>query len=286
MGRYEAGSILRWSSGYLPELSAENVEINRAHEEMNRYQTRRKAEGLFRSAWCHVEFAMNDSQIFNEVRDSYFSVSQDLIQKILTDPKAHRDTQLGALILSSYIPLFRKRSLLERADNIDTRRVYESVGQAMAYIKPLDIGELPQWEMMEAAILALSARSERPDLLLYPASPREESSPHAWSNHDSYFMVDNNKIPIQQKMVHTDKEYSEWMTVLTVQPIVDKAFKRSKVNGEFASLKINYLLSLIIADALKAPIDKDETRFLNIMTSAVVSHRWSKRHTSTSSRAA
>lgn len=263
----------------MPELRAEEIPYGRAESEMLRYQTRRNPEGLFLSAWNHVEFAMNKAPLSNEVRDSYFDLSQHLIHRALSDPSAHQSTQLRSLILSSYIPMFRKRAVSELVTSSDCTNIYESIGQAMAYVRPLSVDHPPQWEMMETAVLALSARTHQPSLMLYPASPREESSPHEWSNHDSYFYHEESKIPIQQKLVHTDREYADWMTVLTVLPIVDKAFKRSGINSELASFKINYLLSLIVAETSCGELDNDERRFLNIMSSAVVSHRWANPNT-------
>lgn len=274
MGGQNKTTILRWSSDFLPELRAEDVPYGRAEAEMLRYQTRRNPEGLFLSAWNHVEFAMNRAPLSEEVRDSYFDLAQHLIQRAIGNHVAHQNTQLKSLILSSYIPLFRKRILNETVVADDAANIYTSLGRAMSYVRPLDIEEPPQWEMMEAAVLALSARTRQPDLMLYPASPREESSPHDWSNHDSYFYGEDGKIPVQQKLIHTDREYADWMTVLTVMPIVEKAFKRSGVTTEMTSRKINYLLSLIVLETADQPLSEDEQRFLNIMSSAVVSHRW------------
>lgn len=276
MGGHNKTTILRWSSDFLPELRAEEVPYGRAEAEMLRYQTRRNPEGLFLSAWNHVEFAMNDAPIAEEVRDSYFDLAQHLIHRAIGNRSAHQDTQLKSLILSSYIPLFRKRVLNETIAASDAANIYESIGQAMAYVRPLHVDQPPQWEMMEAAVLALSARTRQPSLVLYPASPREESSPHDWSNHDSYFYDMDSKIPVQQKLIHTDKEYADWMTVLTVMPLVEKAFKRSGVTADMDSYKINYLLSLIVSETSGLSLDDDEQRFLNIMSSAVVSHRWAK----------
>lgn len=272
MGRKDE-SILRWSSDFLPELCAEDIPFYKAEEEMLRHNMRRNPEGVFLSAWNHVEFAMNRSRLDQEVRDNYFDLSQHLLLRAFNNPLAHQNTQLSCLLLSSYIPLFRKRANETIPTAEDCWGIYESIGQAMAYVRPLSVDQPPQWEMMETAVLALSARTMQPDLLLYPASPREEGSPFLWSNHDSYFYSDSRKVPIQQKLIQTDKEYADWMTILTILPIVDKAFKRTGLDTELSSHKINYLMSLIVAETSELEVTENERKLLNHMSSAVVSHR-------------
>lgn len=265
---------LKWCSDYSPRQPAEQVPPDIAREELYRFSTRRTPEGLFRSAWNQVEYALNQ-QVSQppEARDIYLQHTQDLLGMIVHNPSVHQDVLLNSYILSSYIPLLRKRSHKDRITREDCESVYESVAAAMAYMKPLDIHEPPQWIMLEAAVLALSARTRQPELLLYPSSPREENSDHARLNHDSYFFQDMTKYPIQQKLVATDKDYDAWIQVLTLEPLVDKAFKRADLASDLSSYKINYLLSLIIAEAAQEELAEDEKRFLDILSSAVASYR-------------
>ncbi len=269
-----AGAALKWCSDYSPRQPAEHVPPDIAERELHRFGSRRTPEGLFRSAWNQVEYALNQQvEQPPEARDIYFQHTQDLLGMIVHNPSAHQDVMLNSFILSSYIPLLRKRSHKEDITRQDCESIYESVGAAMAYMKPLDIHEPPQWIMLEAAVLALSARTRQPELLLYPSSPREENSDHAWLNHDSYFFQDQTKYPIQQKLVATDKEYDEWIQVLTLEPLVDRAFRRAGLDSDLSSYKINYLLSLVITEAAHQELAEEEKRFLDILSSAVASYR-------------
>jgi hypothetical protein len=109
--------------------------------------------------------------------------------------------------------------------------------------------------------------------LLYPTSPREETSSIQAFNHDSYFYADKGKIPIQQKLLPTQKVYDECIQILTVQPLLDKALRKSGEQERITlSDKVNYLLSLIVAETSGAELTKDEAVFLNAMTEAVVAH--------------
>lgn len=110
--------------------------------------------------------------------------------------------------------------------------------------------------------------------MLYPTSPREENSYAADFNHDSYYYLDNDKIPLQQKLFPTQKTYNEYVTILTLMPIVDKGLTAIEgVDKLSPSDKINYLLSLVIAETHGEKLKHEEVGFLNFMTEAVASHR-------------
>lgn len=242
------------------------------------YETRRSPAGLFRSAWNQIEYAMNEGVPDNEV-DAHFDTTTLLVGELVSRENVHQDVRLGTLMLATYLPLFRKRTDKQRIEPEDCKDVYESIGAALHYLRPLQTDEPPQWRMAEAAVLALSARSGRPELLLYPASPREEQSSNRRMNHDSYFYVDNDKLPLQQKLLPTEKVYDECVTVLTLMPIVDKGLKMVPGLQSEGSLsdRVNYLLSLIITETAGSSLTKDETKFLNFMTSAVAAHNISLR---------
>lgn len=268
------------------EHSVENYELHRALQfpvedldqqvafaALKKFETRRNPSGMMRSAWNYTEYALNLRSGRLDERDEYFHSSQLLTAMILAHPKVHQDTALNALTLSSYLPLFSKRASDIEIMGDDCEDVYRSLGQAMKYLRPLTIDEPPQWRMVEIASLALSARSQQPQLLLYPASPREEASATQPLNHDSYFLGNGGKIPIQQKLIPTQKIYDECIKVLTMQPLIYKALRKSRVTGVTnLSDQVNYLLSLIVSETSGAILEKDEHRFLNAMTEAVVAH--------------
>lgn len=239
---------------------------------IKRHEARRKPAGLFRSAWNHVEYGMNN-EYGDDISDYYLDSASALLGDIMQRSDVHQDVHLGALVLSSYMPLFAKRAHDRTVDPSDCDEVYHSLGAALQYLRPLHINEPPQWRMAEAAVLSLSARMHRPELLLFPASPREEQSANQQLNHDSYFYTGNDKLPIQQKLLPTQKIYDECITVLTLDPIINKALKVTG-EGEGLSLadKVNRLVSLIIVETSGSSLQPDEKKFLDFLTTAVAAH--------------
>lgn len=266
------------SDMYASRPLAEDLEPAFIAREMQRYETRRNPEGLFRSAWNYVEYGLNQRITYDDdVRLYQFDHAQNLLGMTLKHPKTHQDVRLGVLVLSSYIPLFAKRSFDSEVSSHDCKEIYQSLGEAMRFLQPLDVDMPPQWRMAETAVLALSARTSNPELLLYPTSPREETSSNASMNHDSYFTEGKEKIPIQQKLIRTDKSYDEWITVLTLQPLIERGLRKSKASepSELTD-QLNYLLSLIITETSGSVVSREEKRFLDTMSSAVASHRWAQ----------
>ena len=261
----------------IPEPLAEDVHPDFARGAMKRYETRCQPEGLLFSAWYHAEMGLNQQLDHDKAtRDCYFETTEYLIKMLLDQEHCHQDTLLGALVLASYLPTLKKRAA--RRDNekigpLDCERVYSSLGAAVRYLRPLSIDEPPQWRMTEVSILALSARTRQPMFLLYPASPREEQSYIQHLNHDSYFFRDNSKIPLQQKLIPSDKVYDESITMLTLQPLLDRGLKATgvSINQPLAS-KVNHLLSLIVAETSGEELETSERKFLNIMSESIVAH--------------
>jgi hypothetical protein len=256
-----------------PAPLAEHIDQALAKAALHKYESKKSPSGVLRSAWNYAEFALNSRGSERSELEEYFHTSQLLTAMVMMDPKTHQDVALNALTLSTYLPLFEKRSDDREVTNADCENIYRSLGSAMQYLRPLRVDEPPQWRMTEVGILALSARARQPHLLLYPTSPREESSGIQALNHDSYFFDTNGKIPIQQKLLPTQKVYDDYINIMTVQPLLDIALKKSVDSGP-ATLadKVNYLLSLIIAESTAQKLSRDEIKFLNAMTEAVVAH--------------
>lgn len=168
---------------------AENLSPEELLPAMKRNEARRTPTGLFHSAWTYVEYALNRQlKIPKSEKTWHLESAQYLLGQIINNHNAHQDTTLGALILSTYLPIMQKRAVGEIIDNSDTSNVYESLAAAMSYLKPLEIDEPPQSRMEEVVVLALSARTRQPNLLMFPTSPREESSEIQSLNHDGYFL--------------------------------------------------------------------------------------------------
>lgn len=256
-------------------LSAEQVPAETAQQALARYNTRRKPAGVLHSAWNHLEYAMNNSNgLDDDTRMVYFNFTQELIGDILTDAESPQTVQLAALRLSSFIPLFRKRKLREEITADDCRDLYRSLASVIMFMRPLSIDEPPQTGIVEMACEALTARSLQPEYILYPTSPREEASPHSSYNHDSYFIVDDQKVPLQQKQILSHKTYQLPIQVYTLCPILDKALKKyNMISSKSAAQNINALLSLIVADSEGEALTRAELGVLNHMTQSVIAYK-------------
>lgn len=244
---------------------------------MLRNETRCRPAGLFLSAWSYTEYALGRQLcISDEEREWHIDSANQLLGRVINDSGTTQDTRLGAMILSTYLPLFKKRAFDERATRGDARDIYTSIAASMSYMRPPGIDEPFQWRMTEAVLLALSARTRQPDFLLYPASPREETSEVQPQNHDSYFLIDGvRKIPTQQKLVHTGKVYEDSVMVVALFPIIEKAMRKhcgSQTMEMSRSEQINYLIGCIIAEANSSEAAPHEIRLLNHLSEAVVSH--------------
>lgn len=234
-----------------------------------KYGTRRKPEGLFYSAWNHIEYSLNKSlELEGDIRECYLDYAQDLVGYMASNPDAHQGTQLSGLVLASYLPVFRKRMRSEEILRDDCNDIYQSLGAAIKYLEPLTPGDPPDWRMSETAILAASARITRPNFLLFPTSPREESSATSEFNHDSYFYAGDHKLPIQQKLYPTDKQYDDWITILTLQPMLARAYKKSGVPPHSSDAdQLNYFMGLIVSETSGYELDRSEKLFLDHMSS-------------------
>ena len=251
----------------------EDLDQHVALAALKQFETRRNPSGLLHSAWSNAEYALNMKDSDRGERDEFFHTSRLLTSMALAHPKVRQETALNSLTLATYLPVFTKRASDIEVSSEDCDDVYRSLGQAMGYLRPLTVNEPPQWRMVEVASLALSARSHQPQLLLYPASPREEATATSPLNHDSYFLDTNGKIPVQQKLIPTQKIYDECIQVLTMQPLLDKAHRKSgKTDKGELGEQVNHLLSLIVAEASGVEMERDELTFLNVMTEAVVAH--------------
>ncbi len=257
-------------------VTAEHLPQDQVAAEMRRYTARRKPAGVFYSAWNHVEYALNDKEDMDDLaRGYYFESAQELLGEVISSPDTHHDMRFAALRLSSYIPVFAKRRNSESLTSEDCQELYRSIGAALAYLKPLTIDEPPQSVMLEAGCEALSARSLQVQHLLYPTSPREESSPYSKLNHDSYFYDRGKKIPLQQKTIPTSKHYDESVRMLTLMPLLKRNAHKAGIELPGSdSERLNYLLGLIIAETSGNEIERSEKQLLDRMTRSIISHKF------------
>lgn len=258
-----------------PRPLAEHLAPNIASAALKHFEARRNPEGLFRSAWNTVEFALNqETNLPDQTRRYHMESAQNLIGWVINTPEAHADTQHGALVLSSYILILTKRALNQGITTKDCTDLYQSLGSVIRHLQPTSDKYPPPWRMTETAILAASARISRPELLLYPTSPREEASSTPRFNHDSYFVIDSEKIPIQQKFIDTEQHtYDDWIRILEFEPLLKKAYKKSQLKQpDSSSAQLNHTLSLIVAESNNEILSKQERAFLNNISEGVAFH--------------
>tara|TARA_Y100000114_G_C11721376_1_gene308644 strand:+ start:44 stop:895 length:852 start_codon:yes stop_codon:yes gene_type:complete len=257
----------------VPRPLAEELEESLARAALRKYETKKTPGGILRSAWNYAEYALNLKDESGSARQEYFQTSQLLTAMVIQHPGARQESVMNALTLSTYLPVFEKRADGRDLEAQDCENTYVSLGHAMQYLRPFTIEEPPQWRMVEVATLALSARTRQPHLMMYPTSPREETSTIQELNHDSYFYNNTGKIPIQQKLLPTQKTYNEWVKIMTLQPLLDLSLRKSgERNTATLADKLNRLFAVIIADATGERLTRDETKFINSMTQAVAAH--------------
>lgn len=259
---------------YAPTALAEDLAADYVTDAVWKNVTKRTASGRLVSAWSHIEYAVNRSAEISDIdRLESLDCARMLTQKILEKKHAAVNTHLSALVLASYLPTFSKRAYGLDLDNKDCADIYHSLAGAFVYTQPLRHGSIPSALSLETFVLALSARTKRPDYLLFPASPREESSIVQSVNHDSYFLTNGAKLPLQQKLITTSMEYSEDITTLTLLPLLEKANRRCGYhNDDDVADMLNLPIALIVAEASGEKLSKHEKALLDFLSEGVVAH--------------
>lgn len=257
-----------------PLVLAERLSPGTLLPAMQRNESRRTSTGLFHSAWTYIEYALNEAiDISTDTRLWHLSSAQALLGDVINSNTVQQDTTLGAIVLSSFIPVLKKRCFHEQITSSDADEVYKSIGSAMMYLRPLKIDEPPQWRMSETVTLALAARTRQPEFIMYPASPREEASAHQRLNHDSYFIINSSKLPLQQKLIPTTKQYDESITTIVLIPLIETIMQKhfdERCTSKAGAL--NAVISCIVAETLTGDLADNETAFLNDLSEAVVAY--------------
>lgn len=255
-------------------LLAEQLVPQIAVEAVRKFSTKKSSTGLLSSAWCHAEYAMNQQTDIDQiVRECYFGYTQDLTGRIINQHRSSEATLLGALVLSSYLPLLKKRAFGEAISPTDCHNLYASLGNALGYMQPLRPNDPPLWYKTEVTMLAASARMKQPHLLMYPSSPREEAAKYHETNHDSYFVAGHIKYPVQQKLVPVDRKYHEQVTMLFFEDVLDHAFRKTVQSAPLeAAERLNHILSLIVAETNQEQLPKPDKSFLDCVSRSVAYH--------------
>ena len=120
---------------------------------------------------------------------------------------------------------------------------------------------------------ALSARTKRPDVLLYPSSPREEASVIQPLNHDGYFIKEEGKVPLQTKLIHTEKIYHDPTRTIYIEPLAEHALKRAGMIPRDTTLPIGYCTEMIaelVDEETAELVDQQGKEALDYLTRSVV----------------
>lgn len=244
--------------------------------------TLRKAEGHFHSAWHHIEYAMNQGIDYfdDEIRRKYFGDAAFLLGRII-DCSQNRSQRTNpalyaqALTLNIYLPVLMKRALCKEVTVNDCDDIYQSFGYVFRDINSLTYPDASFKSARFAEMIgpALSARTHRPDALLYPASPREEASVYQPLNHDGYFIKSGEKVPLQTKLVETEKVYEDPTRIIYVEPLARHALIRANLLEPNDNLPIGActeLISELICEEVEGHIDTAGKTALDFLTRSVV----------------
>jgi hypothetical protein len=266
-----------------PGPLAEYVDADAALAAMRHCMTLRKPEGHFHSAWRHIEFAMNQNvdYLSDSLRRKYMGDAQWLLAGIIgsTGENGHRkvnpDLYAQALTLNIYLPTLTKRALDIPITSDDCRNIYHSFGHAFKSINALNLADASYKSSRFAEMLgpALSARTGRPDTLLYPASPREEASTNQHLNHDGYFIKDGIKIPLQTKLIETEKIYHDPTKTIYIEPLAEHALRRAGCIPDDAELWIGdctEIIAELITEETADLVDEQDKQALDYLTRSVV----------------
>lgn len=266
-----------------PGPLAEHIDPDAALAAMRHCMTLRKPEGHFHSAWRHVEFAMNQNidYLTRDLRQKYIGDAQWLLAGILEvrgdkpDGRTHPDLFAQAMTLNIFLPVLTKRALGEHISPQDCQNIYESFGVAFRTINAQRHPDASYKSSRFAEMLgfALSARTRRPNVVLFPASPREEASSMQHFNHDGYFIQINEKVPLQTKLIATSKTYHDPTKTIYIEPLAEHALKRSGLLPKDTKLPIGTCTEMIaglVDEETSRVIDTDGKAALDYLTRSVV----------------
>lgn len=268
-----------------PGPLAEHVDADVALAAMRHCMTLRKPEGHFHSAWRHIEFAMNQNVPYlnnnDQLRKKYMGDAQWLLAGILDvrgdrhGRKTNPDLYAQAITLNIFLPVLTKRALAQDITPKDCQNIYQSFGTAFRTINAFNYPDSSYKSARFAEMLgpALSARTKRPDALLYPSSPREEASTTQPLNHDGYFIKETEKIPLQTKLIHTEKIYHDPTRTIYIEPLAEHALKRADLIPRDTTLPIGYYTEMIaelVEEETAGIVDQPGKEALDYLTRSVV----------------
>lgn len=275
-------SVKNYDTLMPPGPLAEQVDPAVALAGMRHCMTLQKSEGHFHSAWHHIEYAMNQQleHLDDELRRKYMGDATFLLGGII-DPSIHNRRERvnptlysQALTLSIYLPALTKRALRHDVTSSDCVNIYHSFGIAFKDINSLNYPDASFKSARFAEMIgpALSARTLSPEKLLYPASPREEASTIQSLNHDGYFIKDGQKIPLQTKLIQTEKVYEDPTRTIFIDPLANHALCRAGLISDeyFAIGECTEIIAELITEETTGIIDRRGKTALDYLTRSIV----------------
>lgn len=266
-----------------PGPLAERVNADVALAAMRHCMTLRKPEGHFHSAWRHIEFAMNQNVVYlsDSLRKKYMGDAQWLLAGIMEargdnfGRRTNPDLYAQAITLNIFLPVLTKRALAQDITPEDCADIYKSFGTAFRAINSFKYPDSSYKSARFAEMLgpALSARTKRPEALLFPSSPREEASARQPLNHDGYFIKDREKIPLQTKLIQTEKIYHDPTRTIYIDPLAEHALKRAGLIPKDIELPIGFCTEMIaelVDEETVGFIDIEGKKTLDYLTRSVV----------------
>lgn len=253
-------------------LLAEDLPIEYAYTTMRKLQGKKGANGWYRSAFAVTELGLcRDSSMSDEARVMMFDEAAYLLRKPmgLTRSETSDVLRLNSAIACSYLPLFQKRALDLPITPEDCDNLYRSVGTAMAM--SLSLTNNPSSiiaRLAEGIMFGLSARSRQAENLIWPASPREESTSKQPSNHDGYLMYNGTKLRAQAKLIETDSEYEHPTIIVVFEDMVQHVAKkvRQKYAEPVTDSDVVSFAETIFRESTGEEIDPEEKYQLDVAT--------------------
>lgn len=251
---------------------AEHLPADLLYSNMRRLHARKGASNWYRSAFATVEFALcREAPLDPTLRADLIDQAGYLLRKPmgLMGGKAHDVLRLNAAFLCSYLPAFLKRSAQEPLNEQDCANLYKSVATAMTMT--LDTTQSPEGliaHLAEGIMFCLSARTRQPQNIIWPASPREESSPSQPSNHDGYVILNGGKLRAQTKLIPTAAEYEQPTIVVVFEEIAQHVAR--KIQQRYAEPITSYdvpsFVDIIFREATGEALDPEEKYQLDVAT--------------------
>lgn len=268
-----------------PGPLAERMDPALAVAGMRHCMTLRKAEGHFHSAWHHIEYAMNQNVPYfdDELRRKYLGDAAFLLGRIV-DSRSHDSKQkinptlyAQALTLNTYLPVLTKRAVQQPVTASDCEDIYRSFGYIFQDINSLSYPDASYKSARFAEMVgpALSARTLRPDALLYPASPREEASNYQPLNHDGYFIKAGEKVPLQTKLIETEKIYDDPTRTIYIEPLAQHALLRAKLIDQTDCMDMvigdaTEMICELVTEEVAGTVDKEGKIALDYLTRSII----------------